>query len=258
MSECVNEYSASNIQVLEGREAVRKRPGMYIGSTGERGLRQMVFEVANRAVNDVLAGHARCVEITLTPDGGVSVADDGPGSGDDGAGGTGLPGLEVLLTRVQPAAQRGDRPDVTIGFNGVGPFIVNALSSRMTAEVRRGGARWVQEYARGVALTPLAEAGTSTGSGTTITFWPDTDIFGTAEYSFDELMTRFRELASLNRDLEIHLADQRIPGKPRTARFICFEREAQEMAGTVEVALRWRDSSEGGTCVFARFANAFG
>ena len=267
MSDGVNEYSASQIQVLEGREAVRKRPGMYIGSTGERGLRQMVFEVANRAVNEVLAGHASCVEITLTPDGGVSVADDGPSPGDDGAGGTGLPDLEVLLTRMQTGARRGDRQDVTLGFNGVGPFVVNALSSRMTAEVRRGGARWVQEYARGVAITPLTEAGKLTGSGTTITFWPDADVFGTAEYSFDELVKRFRELAFLNRDLEIHLADQRTPDRSRTARFrypggardfvafldeqeeapvhphiIGFEREEPEMAGTAEVALRWRDS----------------
>lgn len=267
MSEGINEYSASQIQVLEGWEAVRKRPGMYIGSTGERGLRQMVFEVANRAVNDALASHGGCVHITLTSDGGVTVADDGPGAGVDEEGGTGLPCLEVLLTRMQTGARRGDRYDVTLGFNGVGPFIVNALSSRMTAEVRRGGARWVQEYSRGVALTPLTEAGTSIGSGTTITFWSDAGIFGTAEYSFDELVERFRELAFLNRDLEIYLADQRSPDRSRTVRFrytggtrdfvafldeqeealvqphiIGFEREEPEMAGTVEVALRWRDS----------------
>ena len=245
---------------------------MYIGSTGERGLRQMVFEVARRAVGEVLVGHASCVEITLTPDGGVSVADDGPGPGNDGAEGDGLSGLEVLLTRMQTGARCGDRHAVVLGFNGVGPSFVNALSSRMTAEVRGGGARWGQEYARGVALTPFTEAGPSTGSGTTITFWPDADIFGTAEYSFDEVVERFRELALLNRDLEIHLEDRRSPGRSRTVRLrypggirdfvafldeqeeapvhphiIGFEQERPEMAG-----------AGGGSSAVARFGRGAG
>jgi DNA gyrase/topoisomerase IV subunit B len=270
VSEGINVYDASQIQVLEGWAAVRKRPGMYIGSTGERGLLHMLFEVAERAVNEVLAGHAGCVEITLMPDGGVCVADDGPGVGIDQAAGTGISGLEAMLTRMQFGAQPSNRHDVTLSSTGVGPSVVNALSSRMTAEVRRGGARWVQEYARGVAVTPLTEAGTSTGSGTTITFWPDADIFGAAEYSFDRLAERFRELALLNRDLEIHLTDRRHPGASRMAQFrypggargyvafldeqeeaeeapvhphiIGFEREEPLMAGTVEVALRWHGS----------------
>ncbi|MFH8387562.1 ATP-binding protein [Kitasatospora sp. NPDC018058] len=242
---------------------------MYIGSTGERGLRHMVFEVADRAVNEVLAGHASCVDVTLTPDGGVRVADDGRGVHIDESGASGTSGLEALLTRMQTGAGTGGRHDVTLGFCGVGPFVVNALSSRMTAEVRRGGARWVQEYARGVAVTPLTEAGTSTGSGTTITFWPDADIFGAAGFSFDGLADRFRELALLNKGLEISLTDQRGPGESRSARFrypggardfvalldeqeetpvhrqiVGFEREDPRMAGSVEVALRWRDSPE--------------
>lgn len=267
MSEGINAYDASQIQVLEGWAAVRKRPGMYIGSTGESGLLHMLFEVAERAVNEVLAGHAGCVKITLMPDGGVCVADDGPGVGIEQAAGTGISGLEAMLTRMQFGARARDRHDVTLSSTGVGPSVVNALSSRMTAEVRRGGARWVQEYARGVAVTPLTEAGTSTVSGTTITFWPDADIFGSAEYSFDRLAERFRELALLNRDLEIHLTDQRHPGASRSAQFlypggardfvafldeqeeapvhphiIGFEREEPRMAGTVEVALRWHGS----------------
>ncbi|GAA0695712.1 hypothetical protein GCM10010193_57960 [Kitasatospora atroaurantiaca] len=269
MSEEASKYDASQIQVLEGWEAIRKRPGMYIGSTGERGLRHLVFEVANRAVNEVLAGHASCVAVTLTSDSGVCVANDGRGVRIGEAGDTGISSLEALLTRMQTGAGPCGRHDVTLGFCGVGPFVVNALSSRMTAEVRRGGARWVQEYARGVAVTPLTEAGTSTGSGTTITFWPDADIFGTAEYSFDGLAERFRELALLNRGLEISLTDQRRPGEARSARFrypdgardfvaildeqkeepvhphiIGFEREEPRMAGTVEVALRWRASHD--------------
>jgi DNA gyrase subunit B len=218
MSEETSKYDASQIQVLEGWEAIRKRPGMYIGSTSERGLRYMMFEVADRAVNEVLAGNASCVDITLTSDSGVCVADDGRGVRIDAAGDLGISGLEALLTRMQTGAGPGGRHDVTLGFCGVGPFVVNALSSRMTAEVRRGGARWVQAYARGVAVTPLTGAGTSTGSGTTITFWPDADIFGTAEYSFDGLAGRFRELALLNRGLEISLTDQRRPGEARSAR----------------------------------------
>ncbi|MFF3598081.1 ATP-binding protein [Kitasatospora indigofera] len=269
MSEEVSKYEASQTQVLEGWEAIRKRPGMYIGSTGERGLLHMVFEVADRAVNEVLAGHASCVAVTLAPDGAVRVADDGRGVRVDESGASGISGLEALLTRFQTGPATGGRHDVTLGFCGVGPFVVNALSSRMTAEVRRGGARWVQEYTRGVAVTPLIEAGTSTGSGTTITFWPDADIFGAAEFSFDGLAERFRELALLNRGLEISLTDQRRPGEGRSARFrypdgardfvaildeqkeepvhphiIGFEREEPRMAGTVEVALRWRASHD--------------
>ncbi|MCX5215719.1 ATP-binding protein [Kitasatospora sp. NBC_00240] len=269
MSKEAVRYDASHIQVLEGLDAVRKRPGMYIGSTSERGLRHMVFEIADRAVNEVLTGNASRVDITLTPDGGVCVADDGPGVPIDEAGDVGGPGLETLLTRMGAGAGRSDRHDVTAGFCGVGPCVVNALSSRMTAEVQRAGARWVQEYTRGVAVTPLTEAGPSTGSGTTITFWRDADIFGTAEYSFDGLADRFRELALLNRGLEISLTDQRYPGDSRAERFrfpggardfvafldaqaatptspdtIGFECEDPRMAGTVEVAFRWRGSGE--------------
>ncbi|MFE5938574.1 ATP-binding protein [Streptomyces sp. NPDC056470] len=165
MSEEDTTYDASHIQVLQGWEAVRKRPGMYVGSTSERGLRQMVFEVADRAVNEVLAGRAGSVGITLTPDGGVCVADDGPGVPLDETEVDGGPGLEALLTRIQVGADTGGRHDVNLGFCGVGPGVVNALSRRMTAEVRRGGVLWVQEYARGVAATPLTKVGTGPVAG---------------------------------------------------------------------------------------------
>lgn len=264
VSEEDTRYDASHIQVLEGWEAVRKRPGMYVGSTSERGLRQMVFEVAVRAVNDVLAGRAASVDITLTPDGGVCVADDGPGVPIDETEGTGGPGLEALLTRIQVGAGTGDRHDVTLGFCGVGPGVVNALSRRMTAEVRREGVLWVQEYARGVAATPLTVVGTATGSGTAITFWPDADIFGATEFSFDGLEERFRELTFLNQGLEISLTDLRRLGESHSVRLrfpggtrdfvdfldgrtaahapmetIAFEREDARMAGVMEVAFRW-------------------
>ncbi|MFE8009385.1 ATP-binding protein [Streptomyces sp. NPDC057418] len=264
MSEEATRYDASKIQVLEGWEAVRKRPGMYIGSTSERGLCQMVFEVADRAVKEVLDGRAASVDVTLTPDGGVRVADDGPGIPIDEAGAVGGPGLEALLTQMQAGAGAGGRHDVTLGFCGVGPAVVNALSQRMTAEVRREGIRWVQVYARGVAATPLTEAGTAAGSGTTIAFWPDADIFGAAEFSFDGLEERFRELAFLNQNLEISLTDLRRPDESRSVRLrfpggardfvafldgheaasapmdpIAFEYEDPRMAGVMEVAFRW-------------------
>ncbi|MFJ6632115.1 ATP-binding protein [Streptomyces sp. NPDC091376] len=269
MSEETTRYDASHIRVLEGWEAVRKRPGMYVGSTSERGLHNMVFEVADRAVNEVLAGRAGSVEVTLTPDGGVRVADDGPGVPVGEAQGTGGPELEALLTTMQTAAGPGGRHAVPLGFCGVGPFVVNALSRRMTAEVRRAGIRWAQEYARSVAVSPLSEAETATGCGTVIVFWPDADIFEAAEFSFDALAERFRELAFLNRALDISLIDRRRPGESRSARFrfpggardfvafldtemaahaptetVAFELEDPRMAGVVEVALRWCGSHE--------------
>ncbi|MBP0449264.1 DNA gyrase subunit B [Kitasatospora sp. RG8] len=259
MSKEAGGYDAAHIQVLEGREAVRRRPGMWIGSTGERGLRNLVFEVADRAVNEVVAGRASRVDITLTSDGGVRVADDGPGVPVGEADGD---GLEALLTRMPASTGLG-------GLGGVGPFVVNALSSRLTAEVRREGVRRVQEYARGVAVTPLTEAGPATDSGTTLVFWPDPEIFGTAEYSFDDLAEEFRELAFLNRGLDVSLTDRRRSAGPRSVRFrfpggardfvafldeqeaapvhpdvIGFEQEDPRMAGTMEVALRWRGPGE--------------
>ncbi|MFD8992419.1 ATP-binding protein [Streptomyces goshikiensis] len=264
VSEKDTRYEASHIQVLEGWEAVRKRPGMYVGSTTERGLRQMVFEVADRAVNEVLAGRAASVDITLMPDGGVCVADDGPGVPIDETEGAGGPGLEALLTQMQAGVGTGGRHDVTLGFCGVGPAVVNALSCRMTAKVRREGVLWVQEYARGEAATPLTEVGTATGSGTTIAFWPDADIFGATEFSFDGLEERFREVAFLNQGLEISLTDLRRPDESRSVRLrfpggtrdfvdfldghaaastpvdtIAFECEDPRMGGVMEVAFRW-------------------
>lgn len=172
----------------------------------------MVFDVVGRAVNDVLAGRASAVDVTLTPYGGVRVADDGPGVPVEAERDTGGPSLEALLTHMHPGTEPGGRHAVASSLFGVGPRVTNALSSRLTAEVRREGVTWVQEYARGVALTPPTIAGPTTRGGTTIAFWPDTDIFETAECSFAVLAERFRELAFLNRGLDISLTDER----PRT------------------------------------------
>lgn len=197
----------------------------------------------------------------------MRVADDGSGVPIEDAGDTGDPGLETVLTRMHGGSAAGGRHDVTLGYFGLGPFVTNALSSRLTAEVRREGVRWVQEYSRGVAVTPPTHAGPTTGSGTTIAFWPDTDIFETAECSFDGLAERFKELAFLNRDLDISLTDERRPVESRSTRFrfpggprdfvafldehagalvhpdvVGFEQEEPPIAGTVEVALRWSHS----------------
>ena len=265
MSQESGNYDGCHIQVLEGWEAVRKRPGMYIGSTGQRGLHQLVFEVASRAVNEVLAGRATRAEIALLPDGGVRVADDGPGLPFENSANGGTPGLEAQLTQMGRGPARGPRYPV-LDFCGVGPFPANALSSRMAAEVEREGVRRVQQYVRGVAVTPPADAGATADTRTVISFWPDPDIFETTECSFDVLAERFRELAFLNHDLDVSVTDERDPAEPRSVRFrfpggvrdevafldegeehlhpdvVGFELENPRMGGTMEVALRWRGS----------------
>lgn len=278
MSEKAMPYDAARIEVLEGRDAVRKRPGMYVGSTGERGLYHMVYVIADRAVEEALAGRAASVGITLVPDDGVRVTDDGPGLPVGAAGHTGGPTLEAVLTDMGALTGSDDRHTVHLGHFGLGPSVTNALSGRLTAEVRRAGTRWVQEYARGLAVGDPVAAGPATGSGTTFTFWPDADIFETVRYSYAVLAERFRELAFLNRDLDIRLADERSPDESRSERFrfpggirdfvafldegsgapvhpdvIGFTREDPRMAGTVEVALRW---GGGGTEQVRGFANS--
>ncbi|MFE6865035.1 DNA gyrase subunit B [Kitasatospora sp. NPDC057692] len=263
MSERSTSYDTATIQALEGREAVRKRPGMYLGSTGERGLRNLVLFVADRSVNDVLAGRARRVDVTLTADGGVSVADDGPGDS-----------VDDLLARLPIGRRCNSRHDVARGYGDMYLFVANALSSRLTAEVRRDGVRRVQEHAHGVAVSARTGADRAAGNGTVVTFWPDAEIFAAAEPSFTALADRFRELALLNRGLEITLTDLRSAHAAREERYhfpggvrdfvallddhsdngsdsggepddvLAFEHEDPRMAGTMEVALRWRASGE--------------
>ncbi|MFC8425649.1 hypothetical protein ACFUN7_33235 [Streptomyces sp. NPDC057236] len=152
MSEGADGCDATRIAVLEGREAIRKRPGTYVGSTGVRGLHHMLFEVVGWSVNGALAGGGGCVDVTPTPDGGVRVTVDGPGVPVEAAGGVGGDGLETLLTRPYAGSGPGCRRTVNWSVFGMGPCVTNALSSRLTAEVRRGQVRWVQEYVRCAAV----------------------------------------------------------------------------------------------------------
>ncbi|WP_329177581.1 hypothetical protein [Streptomyces sp. NBC_01477] len=219
MSEGAKSYDASDITVLYEWETIRKRPGMYVGSTGERGLHNAVFEVLGRALNEVLAGRATSVEVTLTRGGGVSVTDGGLGVPVEAAGDTDGPALETLLTRVPPRWELVGCKTAAMGPAVLGLYVTNALSNRLTAEVRRKGTRRVQRYTRGVPVAPPSAVGPAADGGTTIAFWPDPDIFETVECSFAVLAERLHELAFLNRSLRISLNDARHPGEPQSARF---------------------------------------
>ncbi|MFJ7779213.1 DNA gyrase subunit B [Streptomyces yangpuensis] len=263
-------YDAVRITVLEGREAVRKRPGMYVGSTGVRGLHRLLLNELGRAVNASLAGGGGRVEVTLTPDGGVRVTDDGAGTPFEECEDTGRPGLETLLTELFAGTrEQHDRRTVFMAPRPLALSITNTLSSRLTAEVRREGVRRVQEFARGVALSPPTDAGPATASGTTLAFRPDAEIFDTVEYGFAALAARLTELAFLNPGLDLVLTDERSSDGPQRARFrflggvrefvtlldaqagehlpadvIAFEREDPRMAGSMEVALSWSGTHE--------------
>ncbi|GGO86177.1 DNA topoisomerase (ATP-hydrolyzing) subunit B [Wenjunlia tyrosinilytica] len=203
-------YDASAIQVLEGLDAVRKRPGMYIGSTGERGLHHLVQEVVDNSVDEALAGHADRIEVTILPDGGVRVIDNGRGIPVDIVPAQGKPAVEVVLTVLHAGGKFGGGGyAVSGGLHGVGVSVVNALSTRLSVEVKREGFRWSQDYKLGVPTAPLAKNEQVETTGTTVTFWADPDVFETTEYSFETLSRRFQEMAFLNKGLAISLTDER-------------------------------------------------
>ncbi|MFB9315394.1 DNA topoisomerase (ATP-hydrolyzing) subunit B [Nocardioides plantarum] len=208
------EYGASSIQVLEGLEAVRKRPGMYIGSTGERGLHHLIWEVVDNAVDESLAGHCDRIVLTLLADGGVRVEDNGRGIPTDTAPGQELPALTLALTVLHAGGKFGGGGyKVSGGLHGVGISVVNALSSRVVAEVKNRGHRWRQEFAIGDPTGPLEEVGTMADgerTGTTITFYPSPTIFETTTFSLETITTRIREYAFLNKGLEIVVRDERV------------------------------------------------
>ncbi|WAC70233.1 DNA topoisomerase (ATP-hydrolyzing) subunit B [Microbacterium sp. SL75] len=206
-----NEYGADAIQVLEGLEAVRKRPGMYIGSTGERGLHHLVQEIVDNSVDEALAGYCDTIQVTILGDGAVRVVDNGRGIPVDMHRTEGKSTVEVVLTVLHAGGKFGGGGyAVSGGLHGVGSSVVNALSTRLEVEVRRQGHVWRQSFRDGgVPLAPLSKDEESDETGTTITFWPDATIFDTIDFDYDTLRTRFQQMAFLNKGLRISLRDER-------------------------------------------------
>jgi len=259
-------YGASDIQVLEGLEAVRKRPGMYIGSTGPRGLHHLVYEIVDNSVDEALAGHCDLINVVILADGGVRVSDNGRGIPVDEHPVEKRSTVEVVLTTLHAGGKFGGGGyAVSGGLHGVGSSVVNALSQKLTVEVKRQGSAWTQSYQDGVPDAPLAEAGRADVTGTRIEFWPNTEIFETVEFDYETLRTRFQQMAFLNKGLRIDLVDERPTASGRKDSYqyeqglvdyveylnsakktelvhpdiISFEAEDSERTIALEVAMQW-------------------
>ena len=240
-------YDASAITVLEGLDAVRKRPGMYIGSTGERGLHHLVYEVVDNSVDEAMAGYASTISVTLLADGGVRVIDDGRGIPVDEHPVEKRPAVEVVLTVLHAGGKFGGGGySVSGGLHGVGVSVVNALSSHLEVEVHRDGAVWRQAYNDGVPAAPLAKGEKTTRTGTTVTFWANKDIFETTHYDFTTLARRFQEMAFLNKGMTIELIDERTTAI----------RDADSVEEIVDDVRAVRYHYEGGIADFVRHINA--
>ena len=213
-----NEYGAEQIQILEGLEAVRKRPGMYIGSTSERGLHHLVYEIVDNAVDEALAGYCSVIDVSINEDNSITVVDNGRGIPVDIQEKAGIPAVEVVFTILHAGGKFGGGGyKVSGGLHGVGASVVNALSEWLEVEVSRNGKVYRQRYERGKVMYKLKEGGTSTHTGTKVTFKPDSEIFDTTVYNFDTLKVRLRETAFLTKALKINLNDKREnPVKERT------------------------------------------
>jgi DNA gyrase subunit B len=269
-------YSAKDITVLEGLEPVRLRPGMYIGSTGARGLHHLVYEVVDNAVDEALAGRNDRIEVTLHPDNSVTVRDWGSGIPVDMMADQGLPALTVVLTKLHAGGKFGGGGyKVSGGLHGVGVSVVNALSEWLCAEVHRDGKMFRQEFARGVPQGDMQTIGLSKETGTTISFLPDSEVFEEAEFSAETLVQRLRETAFLTRGLRIVLKDERADGKehefhyeggirdfvayvnsakdPVHKHIVYFEAASEQ--GSVEVALQWNTSYQESVFSFANNIN---
>ena len=238
-------YDASAITVLEGLDAVRKRPGMYIGSTGERGLHHLVYEVVDNSVDEAMAGYASTITVTLLADGGVRVVDDGRGIPVDEHPVEKKPAVEVVLTVLHAGGKFGGSGySVSGGLHGVGVSVVNALSTRLDVEVRRDGHVWRQSYLHGVPTAPLVKGEPADTTGTTVTFWADGDIFETTHYDFSTLSRRFQEMAFLNKGLTLVLVDERAPATD------------EDVVEGEEPIRRVRYHYEGGIADFVKHINA--
>jgi DNA gyrase subunit B len=275
-------YGAGDIQVLEGLEAVRKRPGMYIGSTGPRGLHHLVYEIVDNSVDEALAGHCDHITIVIMPDGSVTVSDNGRGIPVDEHPVEKKSTVEVVLTTLHAGGKFGGGGyAVSGGLHGVGSSVVNALSEKLDVEVRRQGSTWVQSYRDGVPQGPLTESGKSAETGTTISFWPNTQIFETVDFEYETLRTRFQQMAFLNKGLRIDLEDQRPNSAGRKDTFnyekglvdyveylnqakktdvvhpdiISFEAEDTERKIALEVAMQWTNAYSESVHTYANTIN---
>ncbi len=278
-------YDATSITVLEGLDAVRKRPSMYIGSTGERGLHHLVQEVVDNSVDEALAGYCDDITVTILPDGGVRVIDNGRGIPVDLMAGENKPAVEVVLTVLHAGGKFGGGGyTVSGGLHGVGVSVVNALSKRLDVEIRRDGAVWTQSYAYGVPTAPLAKGAATDETGTEITFWADEAIFETVDYDFETLSRRFQEMAFLNKGLTLSLRDERAEShtetdEPRSVVYrydggivdfvkhlnaakgeahrniISFEAEDTEAKLSLEVAMQWNTGFSESVYTFANTIN---
>ncbi len=268
MSQKPDHYDGSDIQVLEGLEAVRKRPGMYIGSTGPRGLHHLVYEVVDNSVDEALAGYCDKIEVWIHEDNSITVTDNGRGIPIDIHPKEKIPTVEVVLTILHAGGKfGGEGYKVSGGLHGVGVSVVNALSTRVEVCVKRDGGEYVIDFDHGKTKNKLKKIGSAKGTGTKTTFWPDPEIFTeTTVFDYEVLATRFREMAFLNKGLKIILHDERqrdADGNPKTEKFqaqggiidfvkflnegketlnkpVYFEAENED--GTVEVALQWSSS----------------
>ncbi|MEX0843577.1 MAG: ATP-binding protein, partial [Gemmatimonadota bacterium] len=204
------QYTSGQIQVLKGLEAVRKRPGMYIGSTSARGLHHLVYEVVDNSIDEAMAGYCTRVDVTIHPDDSVTVVDDGRGIPVDIHPTEKLPGVELAMT-ILHAGGKFDKSNYKVsgGLHGVGVSVVNALSEWLEVEVRRDGRLWKQRYARGIKEHDLKDIGPAEGTGTRVWFKPDPEIFTETVFNLETLTSRLREMAFLNRGLEITIRDER-------------------------------------------------
>jgi DNA gyrase subunit B len=270
-------YSAKDITVLEGIEAVRKRPGMYIGSTGPRGLHHLVYEVVDNSVDEAIAGHADHVTVVLHPDNACTVTDNGRGIPVERHQKERKPAAEVVMTTLHAGAKFGDGSGYKVsgGLHGVGVSVVNALSDRLHLEVRRDGHVWTQNYSRGKPTSAFKKGAAAKKAGTKITFLPDLEIFDEVEFDFQTLAERLRETAFLTRGLRIDLLDERAGGQeahfhykggivdfvrhlnenkdPLHRKTIFFDNETDD--GQVEVAMQWNSSYQESIFSFANNIN---
>jgi DNA gyrase subunit B len=270
-------YDAQDITVLEGLEAVRRRPGMYIGSTGVHGLHHLIYEVVDNSVDEALAGYCSEITVTIHPDDSVTVVDNGRGIPVAVMAKEQRPAIEVVMTVLHAGGKFGEGGGYKVsgGLHGVGVSVVNALSESLTVEVRRDGYVWTQSYERGVPLGDLQRGEATTDTGTTTTFLPDGEIFETLDFDFKVIEERMRDTAFLTRSLKIILIDERGDGKrvefqydggivdfvsflnenkdPIHKKVISFEGESED--GAVEIAMQWNSSYQESVFSFANNIN---